>query len=172
MGSSPIEDNDLWYHHIPGMLRSVFHSLSVPPQPALRPSQLTLGPSHQASGSSQLGLSPYQQALIPSRLAQRLTLLDPRPSQLALVPPQHVVPAESEHHSAGSEPLPAGSETLPDGSKPLPAFLCTIGHRSLRGRCLINLNETFATVSFSSVPPWGLPACSEALPAGSNAHPA
>ena len=40
LGSGPVEDDDLWYHHIPKMLRSL--SLSLSPSPTLRASQLAL----------------------------------------------------------------------------------------------------------------------------------
>ncbi len=78
LSSGPVGDDDLWYHHIPGMLHYFFPSLfSVPPGA----SRLTLRPCHLPLRPSQLALRPFQLALRLSQLAPRLTVLDLRPSQ-------------------------------------------------------------------------------------------
>ena len=65
LGSGPVGDDDLWYHHIPGTLRFLF----FPPSPgashlSLRPSQLALGPSQLALRPSPLALRPSQKIKI------------------------------------------------------------------------------------------------------------
>ena len=43
LGSGPVGDDDLWYHHILVTLCSVFLSVSIPPRPLSWPSQLAPG---------------------------------------------------------------------------------------------------------------------------------
>ena len=55
LGSGPVGDDDLWYHHVPGMLRSVCLSVSLSPSP---PPELPAGPPRwlQASQVASKGL--------------------------------------------------------------------------------------------------------------------
>ena len=77
-GSGPVGDDDPWFHHIKGTLRSDCLSVSVclylkpfllAPEPAPRPSRPTLStmqpPSQQALSPFQLATSPYQFFSVP-----------------------------------------------------------------------------------------------------------
>ena len=146
MGSGPVGEDDLWYHHIPGTLH--FDCLRPPP----RNSQLALpGGSRppswlqrasRALSAGSRGLSAGIRALPadPETLLadSRVLLLGSRAllaGSGALTAGSETLPAGSELHLAGSEPLPAGSD-------PLPALLYTIGHFPLRACCPITTKLT------------------------------
>ena len=100
LGSSPIGDDDLWYHHIPGTLcsvcLSVCLSLCLSPSPFLWASQLAL-----PGGSS------------PS----------PPAGSRALPASSETFPAYSSAPSAGSIAISAGTWTLTANTETLPGGL-------------------------------------------------
>ena len=111
LGSGPVGDDDLWYHHIPGTLRFYFYFyFYFSPSPPTGASHLALGPSKLALRPSQLALRPSQLALRPPQLALRPPIWLQGSPCLIRGPPSA---------AASSEDLIACLGTLPTGSKAL-----------------------------------------------------
>ena len=142
LGSGPVGDDDLWYHHILVTLCFLCLCLSVclrHPRPLSWPSQLAPG---LPAGSR--ALPAGSRALLAGCQALSAGFRAHLACSEILPAGSRALPTGSRVLPAGSEDLPAGSRALPAGSKPPLALLCggTIGHRPLRGRCPLTIKLT------------------------------
>ena len=122
--SGTVVDNDLRYHHVPGMLRSVW--LLHPPhlwafQLAFLDGSRALQAGSRAFPTCSETLQAYSRALSAGSISHSAG-----PGTLAVG--SETLPAGLKTLPPSSKPLQASSEHYPARSEPLPALLSTIGH--------------------------------------------